>query len=1136
MVYRCFTLCVALLLAGIAFCDVNADDAIEKPTGFSGYLLDATGLDPQEKEAAWREDYESDGVSWRRVYQDGAVKTSQKRVEDEARDGSRVERIAYKVEEPGVVVLGHYVDYPSVFNETAPSLWIRSDRPGVAIAALVVFPKTTRPDLGKPLVAIAPGDVYRTPGEWKKLGFSQGLANVVEKTAQGIRGEHKIPVNVDGAYVRQILLVSEARSGSYVLWIDDLEIAEHIRPEIENLKQWERNAAFDPINLLSCRLQLSNAPIFVQNDVDETDLYGREPFGLDEEKVAEAQKVRLEFDESVLPRGAKETRTTERLSNPSFDAAYALLTPTYEDYVAALPELRRRIPKTLEEFNAQRALAARGSALDSGVGHVGFFDGKQDPNGKIASASFDASASAATQDDALARNVETQNAQDHDDLVLGSGTLADPADAVDEAFAKRGEKLVANAKFHKGLLETPDERVYFIRAIEYQGESLQFLQSLGFNAVWLNAAPNASILQEARDVGIWLIAPPPTGDVLVTAAALEALKSGNAPPAANVEQGNLNEIFGGRRIDDAYDGVLLWNLGSDLRRSQVDALQNRVAKIRSLDPLERPTIGSALTGVDEYAQDGRLNALLLKRAPMLTSLDMNDYGEWLLRYQDLATNPRAVFWNSIQTQPAPTATLQRQFFSMVDESPGIVSYEQMRQQLRQSMRAKCRGFVFTSYSRLDGKDHKTQYRAAALEALNLELQLLNPWCAAGSADRVLLSTSAPSLAGVVSRTKRTILVAPVSIEPHNQYVMGQNAAYNWSATVVAKEGYSPDLLTPGALRKIIAKRQAGGSRFTLDEGSMNSLLFFTQSDVHAQKMSERAPVFGERMARLAVSLARKRLDLYEQTVYGLHYVEEHGLFPKSAPSSPELGAVVERAGQLIDDAELYLNRRDASQAYLVAERATREIRNAERRFWLEATQKEKRRPVTPLSTSFYDMPAYLELYDKLLSKKIRSNGVNLIGGGNMEDAAAWKNAGWSVYQEPSEILRGEASFDSKAAKSGDTGLRVNVSPINENVYVPAQTEAPIVYVETPFNVHVGALVCIQGWIKIPNDISASVDGVEIYDDQGGEALALRYKEKTEWTQFAFYRRATSNGLMRVRFAFTGVGDVYIDDVAAYVVE
>ena len=269
-----FALMVATIAVGCVLTG-RAED-IKKPTGFAGYLLDSRGLEENKDDSAWREDFESPGVSWRYLYQDGSVKIDEhKRVEEFCHEGRRSELLRYEVEEPGVVVFGHYVDYPGIYADVSPSLWVRSDRPGVSLAALVVFPKTIRPDNGKPLVALIPGSSYQKPGEWQKLEFPHGLEKTLEKTIQSIRGEHKTPASAECAYVRQILLLSEARAGRYSLWIDDLKIEGSFPQNVESLQEWERDSTFDPINLLSCRLQLSNTPLFGQDEFSESDFYGR---------------------------------------------------------------------------------------------------------------------------------------------------------------------------------------------------------------------------------------------------------------------------------------------------------------------------------------------------------------------------------------------------------------------------------------------------------------------------------------------------------------------------------------------------------------------------------------------------------------------------------------------------------------------------------------------------------------------------------------------------------------------------------------------------------------------------------------------------------------------------------------------
>ncbi|MBR5244313.1 MAG: hypothetical protein IKW13_08760, partial [Thermoguttaceae bacterium] len=243
--------------------------------------------------------------------------------------------------------------------------------------------------------------------------------------------------------------------------------------------------------------------------------------------------------------------------------------------------------------------------------------------------------------------------------------------------------------------------------------------------------------------------------------------------------------------------------------------------------------------------------------------------------------------------------------------------------------------------------------------------------------------------------------------------------------------------------------------------------------------------------------------------------------------------VVEKANAALLQADRYLELRDDSEAYLAAERATRELRAIEREFWRAATRNELNRPTTPLSTSFYDMPEYLELYEKILSGALRPTGDNLVRGGDFENAATWNADGWSLsYNESSITAR--VTLENAAARTGSNGLRVVVSAPEKRA--PVEVEAPAATLETEFPTRVGQTICVQGWIKIPQTLSNSVDGVKIYDNQGDEALALRFRDKTDWRRFAFYRRAVNDGSTRIRFEFSGLGEVWLDDVVARVVE
>jgi hypothetical protein len=96
---------------------------------------------------------------------------------------------------------------------------------------------------------------------------------------------------------------------------------------------------------------------------------------------------------------------------------------------------------------------------------------------------------------------------------------------------------------------------------------------------------------------------------------------------------------------------------------------------------------------------------------------------------------------------------------------------------------------------------------------------------------------------------------------------------------------------------------------------------------------------------------------------------------------------------------------------------------------------------------------------------------------------------------------------------------------------PIALERTFVAINSPsVRVQPGAIVRISGWVRIPEPIKASADGALLYDSIGGEPLAVRLTNKTDWQQFVLYREAPPSGAVNVTLALTGLGIAYFDDV------
>ena len=1021
--------------------------------GFEGYTPGFYNPEAEEAEGGWRETFEQEGVSWLPLYQEPDVKiTFQQRTGESPHGGERAEEIVLDFPNPGYAFLGHYIDYPILFNETAPTVWVRADRPGISLGVLVVLPETKRSDTDTPVTLLLPGTTYRRAGGWEELSFEKDLATLLDETVKAIRAEHRIKLDPKNAYLRQLVLFTEQPRGSLRLWIDDIRIDGHATQTMSILDASEQTPVFDPVNLLAFRFLVTASPIVMQAASDKLRRWPTEPFAIGAEKPKEMAEMRAR-------RKIAESR--------GFVSVYAS------------PSKEHSISETAD------------TAPGRGIAAVDYADRGE---AGVSNAAYSA---------------ESGNASP---LILGSGTRLAAADFPGSSARSSG---APNAHFSERILMLDGGTPTAIRAVEYQGEPLSFLKDLRFNAVWLKTPPSAKLLTEAREENIWLIAPPPAGQETVGAA---SLGSENAA------------YFNGTTVTDDYNKVLMWDIGSGLKDAQYQAVSQRTEELRKLDPFRRPVVANVVTGLRAYS-DRAVDLLLIRRQPLLTSLDMEDYGLWLRRYPNLMF-VGAPFWNEIQTQPDDQLLAQCRFFGAVDEMPSLISYEQMRQQVRLSLAAGAHGFLFSSHSPLNAEDHETQYRACALELINLELLMIDAWVASGIPEDVI-DMNKEGVSAALVRTKATSLLLPLSTEPNTQLVFGAGAANSRSFVAPAREGYSADLLLPGNLRKVPSHRRAGGIDMQLDEVSMNSLIFLAQSNWYTRVVAEKSPAFGSRMAELAIRLAKMRLDTYQETLGQLGDLSDRGLIPnvRRLPlvTVSDQTHEVDAACQALTVAENELRRGDTGEAYLQAERALREIRMSERRLWQIGTRFDQCLPVLPVSISFSTLPAYIECYGKIASGGVRLTGEERLVGGNIETAKDWDDGHWNRFDSPFPGVVSSLRRDQTAAYRGALGLTFSVTA--DGAGAPILTETPPLTVTAPAGVHTGELVCVQGWIRIEQPLARGSDGFMIYESHGGPALAQRFYKTDGWQRFAFYRYAATDGDMTLTFSLSTFGQVQIDEIS-----
>lgn len=682
-----------------------------------------------------------------------------------------------------------------------------------------------------------------------------------------------------------------------------------------------------------------------------------------------------------------------------------------------------------------------------------------------------------------------------DDLEINSpvrgGSEISSAPTTSAATEAPGSKPAKTVRLSGQILNV-DDRPMLPRVIEHQGEPLVHLAELGFNAVRIAAPASRELLAEAEQNGLWLIGPPP------------ALQSWEG------QQGHT-EI---QPVPAIYDSVLAWSLGQSLAAPELDRVSAAARQLRSADHRRaRPIIAGPETELNFYSR--HVDLLSAYRFPLVTSLQLTDYGTWLRERPQLA-KPGTPFWTVIQTQPA--ASLREQW-SALGKAPGAVALDPdaIRLLVFTAIGAEIRGLEFASHSRLDAADDATRIRAATLALINTELDLVEPWAAAGTYVGAADSNDA-TVKGVVLQYDRSRLLIVTRNAAHAQYVPQHGGSSVSFIIPGVPESHDLVELTAGGLRPLKHKRVTGGTLITLDDFDTLSLVLMTPDPLVVNVLSRRLESVARRSAELQQELVERRMNQLEATLRRL---------PSKGRDDALATSLLSAAKRSIEEANGALAKGDRRTAYLAARRAVAPIGQMERKLWERAAESLRSTVASPFVASLSTLPEHWQLVDRLHASSLVENRLAC---GDFENLAQMVQAGWQQFEHPQAGLATKVEVVPGGMTPGRSCLRMEVGakdPAAGGVLV----ETPPLWVTSPpVAVQAGEVVCIRGAVRVATPIKGSVDGVMVIDSFGGEALAERFGETKGWEQVVLYRAAPRNGELTVTFALTGFGEVELDDV------
>lgn len=640
-----------------------------------------------------------------------------------------------------------------------------------------------------------------------------------------------------------------------------------------------------------------------------------------------------------------------------------------------------------------------------------------------------------------------------------------------------------------------DGQPFFPRAIEYRGEPLDYLRRLGFNTIWLDRLPDDHFLAQARNANLWVVCPPPTPARL-------DLPEEPSPALAP--------------LGPQYEGVLCWDLGHDLDEAQLPAVRRWAQQLRMADRAGRPLICHARTNLLAYSRAA--DALLLDRRPLGSSLELSQYAAWI-RQQPRLARPGTPVWTTVQTQlPAEAVEQHRLLDPQAAVSIGVQP-EQLRLLVYQAVAAGSRGLLVLSAGPLSADDPDTRYRAAVLELLNLEMQLIEPWAAAGTLV-AFVDSGDPQVNGALLRAERARLLMPMWSAPGAQFVPGQSAANNLQFTVPGlPESTLAYQLVPGHARVLKHKRVTGGTRITLDEFGLTDLVLLAHDPLIVGAIMQRTAAIGRRAAQLHLDIASTKYQRVTQLVPAL---AGRGLLPAEANSW------LLNAQNSLRRGEQFRAARNDADAYIEAARTLRALRLVERAAWERATAELPTPTTSPVAVAWQMLPAHSRLTDWISASR---PGPNLLPAGEFDRLDALIGAGWCNWQRAPTGVTAKVELSAAAGRGGGLGLLLAARAESADTAPAVLESPPIVVSSPPINVQAGQLLCIHGWVKIPAELTAGVDGLTVFDSFGGEPLAAHLHHTAGWQRVLLYRVAARSGTMQVHFVLAGLGEVHLDDFA-----
>lgn len=629
------------------------------------------------------------------------------------------------------------------------------------------------------------------------------------------------------------------------------------------------------------------------------------------------------------------------------------------------------------------------------------------------------------------------------------------------------------------------------RWIQYQGESLEWLASIGVKGIVLSSTPTPKELEQAENYGLKVLAPLPT-------------------------------ILPLQQQAKEWSVVEGWAIGNYSDRQEYEEIRQRVEQLRgSMTHLQKPIVVEPIENLWGYSRiSNTLMLPCLQAGAYERSTELTEFLEDALR--DCRGSPQVMA--SLATQPSVEWRRQVVAMGEVVGQPTVNMTTgdpcQIRGQMYRALAAGVQGIYFRSRSPLDTESNEDRVRANMLQWIHAELDLISPWLnsARGNRNRVQVADSNWDASLWESPKSQLIIVQPAGPNSHLSFSPHSNRSIKltWQQTSPSAQVMR---FTQWKLETLPQRRIGGVVEVQIDNPHAIEFLISTSEPQVLSYFNQRFEVLGAAYAFAVANVAQMRLAAAQEIVSARWQVVSNNRLTEDM-------LAIQRASRDMEQAYVLLgNNTPGAMNYILRtlDASQQVIHNA----WSVARADVPSPQSAPWLLASSSVP--LHWY---LGRKIGANSWSDLGlaGGAMENLEVMLTAGWKQDRRLEDQVDVLTEVVPLGTEGPGNALRI-IARGKEREVPGGYAGSSLRIRSGALNVTAGQVIRIEGRVKVQAGCSKPQSGLLVYESLEGPALGQLLKApQNTWLPLRIYRVVERSGPLEIMMEMRGEGDVLVDDI------